>query len=272
MFARSEFEALVQSKELLTEYVQKELPYHEIKYIPGDGLCILRSFKENMEKVSKITVTMKEVMKCLRSELLCRYEFYKNFCADPCNILEDLDNFLEDPLKFYNCESGNIFLMALGNAFKVNTVILQSDANRCWTTDFSNGTTQGKCKFYFARSLSLHYDIIVPHIDDFSSDFDISDEVPVHDTGTSHDKPIKQKNENENSSDHTDSSDVVFVSFVPVEKLLPTEQIKFEKGDNTGILAILLLWILCVLISALWAGKSLKLGRVSSSFILGKIV
>ena len=51
-------------------------------------------------------------------------------------------------------------MLALGNAYEVNTVVLQSNVDKCWTTDLSsknNFTTN----LYFSKGFSPHVDPIV---------------------------------------------------------------------------------------------------------------
>ena len=52
-------------------------------------------------------------------------------------------------------------MLAVGNAYEVNTVVLQSNVDKCWTTDLSsknNFTTN----LYISKRFSPHVDPIVP--------------------------------------------------------------------------------------------------------------
>ena len=120
------------------QYVTETMPGYAIKHLAGDGLCILRSFKEAAKAVSDITVSIEDLQLSLRHEILHRFEFYREFSTETCNLLKELDISLSNPLTFYNSEVADIFLLALGNAYEVNTVVLQSNVDKCWTTDLSN--------------------------------------------------------------------------------------------------------------------------------------
>ena len=164
------FEEIAKSKDLLMQYVTETLPGYEIKHVAGDGLCILRSFKEAVKAVSDITVSIEDLQLYLRREILHRFEFYREFLTETCDLLKELDIFLSNPLKFYNSEVVDIFLLALGNAYDVNTVVLQSNVDKCWTTDLSNTKNNFTTNSYFAKSLYPHVDPIIPNKDKESDD------------------------------------------------------------------------------------------------------
>jgi len=70
----------------------------------------------------------------LRRAVLSRRDFYQNYSTNNTNnvnILLELDKFLDDSLGNYNSETSDLFLTALGNALKVNIVLLQSNENLC---------------------------------------------------------------------------------------------------------------------------------------------
>ena len=88
-----------------------------------DGLCVIRSFPEGLKICYQDGVTIKEVIAKLRSEVLHNYNFYFGFSTDEVNILTELDNFLKDPLKYYNSDTADLFLMALSNAYQCGIVV-----------------------------------------------------------------------------------------------------------------------------------------------------
>jgi len=67
----------------------------------------------------------------LRRAVLSRRDFYQNYSTNNVNVLLELDKFLDDSLGNYNSETSDLFLTALGNALKVNIVLLQSNENLC---------------------------------------------------------------------------------------------------------------------------------------------
>ena len=64
------------------QYVTETLPGYEIKHVAGDGLCILRSFKEAVKTVSDITVSIEDLQLYLRREILHQFEFYREFLTE----------------------------------------------------------------------------------------------------------------------------------------------------------------------------------------------
>ena len=52
------------------------MPSYDVLPVPGDGMCILHSFKEAMEKTKGIVIPMKCLFESLRGELLSNLEFY----------------------------------------------------------------------------------------------------------------------------------------------------------------------------------------------------
>lgn len=138
------------------------LPGFEIKPVVGDGMCTLSSFSTALTIVTGVAISLEDVISRLRKELLTKYEFYKQFSSADVNILSELEKFLESPLNYYNTNSTDLFLAALGNAFQVNVIVLQADENLCWLCDLSNNANTFTTTLHFARSLSPHIDPIVP--------------------------------------------------------------------------------------------------------------
>ena len=95
--------------------------------------------------------------------------------------MQELELFLDNPLAYYNNNTADLFLVALGNAYKVNILVFQSNEQKCWIYDLNNNEHSFSCTLYFARRLSPHLDSIVPKtnvVDDIahksSTDEDIS--------------------------------------------------------------------------------------------------
>ena len=64
-----EYEDIVESREMLDIYVKKEMPDYEIIRVAGDGLCILRAFKECMEVATGKEIVMDDIKENLRKEM-----------------------------------------------------------------------------------------------------------------------------------------------------------------------------------------------------------
>ena len=56
----------------------------------------------------------------------------------------------------------DIFLVTLGNVYKVNIKTYQSNLKKCWVADLSDETKGYERTLYFARCLSAHVDAIIP--------------------------------------------------------------------------------------------------------------
>jgi len=94
----------------------------------------------------------------LRREILSRRDFYQNYSTNNVNILLELDKLLDDPLGNYNSDTSDLFLTALGNALKVNIVLLQSNENLCWIIDICQQSNDGLPITYIWRE---HFQIIL---------------------------------------------------------------------------------------------------------------
>ena len=145
---------------MLNIYVQEEMPAYEIIRVAGDGLCILWAFKEYTEVATGKEVAMDDIKEKLRKEM--SDTFYQTFplSAKLC-VQDEVERFLTHPLGSYDRETCDMFLAALGNVYKVNIKIYQSNLKKCWVTDFSD-ETKGYEITYFARCLSTHVNAIVP--------------------------------------------------------------------------------------------------------------
>ena len=76
--------------------------------------------------------------------------------------MNELEQYLEDPLSQYGKVITDLFLDALGMAFKVNIKILQSDCSKCYFFDQVNTSNLFKDTLHFVRTESLHFDPVVP--------------------------------------------------------------------------------------------------------------
>ena len=87
--------------------------------------------------------------------------FYQTLLPE-IRVKEQVEQFLLNPLASYNNNVCDMFLAALGNAYKVNIKIYQSDLGERWVTDLSNVQKGFDTTLHFAGSLSVHIDAIVP--------------------------------------------------------------------------------------------------------------
>ena len=72
----------------------------------------------------------------------------------------ELEKFLDNPLGYYTEDIFDLLLLALGNAFKVNVIVFQSNTERCWIVDSSKNSSDLP-SLYFGRTLSAHIEPII---------------------------------------------------------------------------------------------------------------
>ena len=160
---------------------------------------MVNSFLEALAHVTGNQTTRKDVISQLRRELLTKFDLYKMFSSKDIDILIELDKFLESPLTYYNESTSDLFLAALGNAYKVNIIVFQSDGKRCWICDLSDNTNSYSTTLHFTRILSPHMDPVVK----FAEPLEDDDEVTITDIIPERpltDAEIKQE-PNENDDD-----------------------------------------------------------------------
>ena len=69
----TEYEDVIVSREMLDMFIQEEIPDYEIIRVTGDGLCILRVFKECMEVATGKGIVMDYIKEKLRKEISDTY-------------------------------------------------------------------------------------------------------------------------------------------------------------------------------------------------------
>ena len=130
-----------------------------MKPVPADGHCIIHAFRENLLSIG-CKVTFDDLTTCLQNELQSKK--YQIFKTDDINIVNELEQYLEHPLSQHGKAITDLFLDALGVAFKVNINILQSDCSKCYFFDQLNTSNLFGDTLYFVRTESLHFDPAVP--------------------------------------------------------------------------------------------------------------
>ena len=128
----------------------------------GDGLCILHAFVEGISHLLDFYKSIPDVQEVLKNQLEKNNEHYSHFSADTKDIMVEFEIIMKDPLKFYGSDTTDLFLSALGDALKVNVIVFQSDDAKCWVVTLSNEENPFAETLYFARSLSLRIDPVIP--------------------------------------------------------------------------------------------------------------
>ena len=142
--------------ELLECYIDEINPGAFIKEIASDGYFVVRAFQEGLLLCYDYEIQLKDVVKALRSEILTNHKFYSDFSPADVNILTELDLFLTNPLKYYNAETVDLFLIALGNSYTCKTIIYHCDGERTWTTDMSDPKKKITKKPYILQKQICH--------------------------------------------------------------------------------------------------------------------
>ena len=107
--------SIVRSKETAIAYIEERLPGYQIKAVKGDEMCILHSFREELDSID-IRVTAEEIKSILKLEL-SKNKGYDNFITFRVNISNELQLFLNSPMMYCNADTTDLFLFALGTFF-----------------------------------------------------------------------------------------------------------------------------------------------------------
>ena len=145
----------------LEQYVQQQKPGAIIKEVNSDGLCVVCSFQEGLGLCYNMEVKLSDVLDGLQSEILNNHSFYAAFSSNNINVLCELDMFLKDPLKYYKCETVDLFIHALGNAYNCRVIIFRANQTNSWTTDLSVEGKQYDRIRYFAMTDLNHMDLVI---------------------------------------------------------------------------------------------------------------
>ena len=89
-------------------------------------MCMLRSFSIALKDVFNDEFPLESITKSLRRELVTNHGFYQQFSIDNIDALVELEKFLDNPLGYNKEDTSDLFLLALGNTFKVNVIVFQS--------------------------------------------------------------------------------------------------------------------------------------------------
>ena len=120
---------------------------------------MLHAFKEALLCIGRLE-TMESLSTALREEL--KNEIYQNSSLDDIDVLDVYEQYLQSPLKHYNSDTADLFLTALGMAFKVNVMVFKSDHEKCVILDLANAANNFQETLHFVRTLSVHLDPVVP--------------------------------------------------------------------------------------------------------------
>ena len=149
------------------------MPGYYIKSVSPDGYCIIHAVVEALAAVGR-PVTFNNVSSSLRIEL--QKEQYQETWVPSGPLFLDLintfDEFMHNPLANYDQDITDLFFEALAMIHKVNITIFQSDSEKCDIihVNMNKDSNSFQHTLYFVRTLSLHFDPVIPITDNTETD------------------------------------------------------------------------------------------------------
>ena len=89
------------------------------------------------------------------------------------DLIHQFEHYLKNPLAYYDKDIADLFLDALGMAYKVNIIVFRSNLTKCYILDQSNPANLFEHTLHFVRTESEHVDPVLPIVR--NSDNEISD-------------------------------------------------------------------------------------------------
>ena len=160
-FSLSEYEKIAISKDVVDAFIKNNLPDYKIYPVQGDGLCIFHAFSEGIFWLRGFRILVDEIMIALKDQLTSFKAYYSNFSESSVDIVEELDRIFQNPLANYDSDTTDLFLAALSDHYEVNVMVYQSNAEKCWIVNLSNINSPFAETLHFARTLSLHIDLVI---------------------------------------------------------------------------------------------------------------
>ena len=68
---------------------------------------------------------------------------------------------MANPLQYYNSDTVDLFLIALGNSYACNTIVHRCTEKDTWTTNINNPERHYTKTLYFAMSDKDHVDLVL---------------------------------------------------------------------------------------------------------------
>ena len=86
-------------------------------------MFMVHAFHKGINTAFGKAIPLDEINTNLRKEFLSNYKSYQSFSDDYVNVLVELVKFLSDPLRYYNSDTFDFFLIALGEVYDANIQI-----------------------------------------------------------------------------------------------------------------------------------------------------
>ena len=142
-------------------YVRFFHPNEFIKKVLGDGFRVIRAFQEEFSICYNENHKLCDMKAALRSEILRKFDEYSAFSSDKVNVLTELDRFLANPLQYYNSDTTDLFLIALGNSYASNAIVHPCTEKDTWTTNINNAEKYYTKTLYFAMTDKDHVNLVL---------------------------------------------------------------------------------------------------------------
>ena len=94
--------------------------------------------KESLIYVRFIRTWGADVQEVLKHQVDKNKKHYSHFSADTKDIMVESETRIKDPLKLHDFDTADLFLSVLGDVFKSNVIVFESDGAKCRVDDLSN--------------------------------------------------------------------------------------------------------------------------------------
>ena len=160
-----DYHATVKSKEVLLKHIAENMFGFKLYNVAGNGLCVVNSFRKNIEVAMDIHLENETLLNALHFQLTDNSEQYKDFVVNDVNLKSEVELFIQDPLGNYNTTSCDMYLIALAKHFQANISVIHSNTKTCWESKYGDINADSKTILYFAKTISDHIDPILPDTD-----------------------------------------------------------------------------------------------------------
>ena len=140
------------TKETAIAYIEERYTGYQIKPVKVDEMCILHFFRDALDSIG-IEVTVEEIKWILKIELSTNKD-YGNFATAGVSISNKLQFFLNSSMTYYNADTADLLLFALGNFFDIDIAIFKSNERECWAEYLMKNNGCNRNTIHFVETLS----------------------------------------------------------------------------------------------------------------------
>ena len=115
-------------------------------------MCILHFFRDALDSID-IEVTIEQIKSILNLELSTNKD-YSNFATAGVSISNKLQFFLNSSMTYYNADTADLLLFALGNFFDIDIAIFKSNERECWAEYLMKNNGCNRNTIHFVETLS----------------------------------------------------------------------------------------------------------------------